>query len=82
MYAGSGEVAAEIFWARLVNRLILPTVTAFIAVVIGASAIADEREDGTILYLVVHAPVAPQPHRHQGARLLDRGPRAADPVGR
>lgn len=51
LYAGAGEVAPEIFWARLVNRLILPTVTAFIAVVIGASAIAEEREDGTILYL-------------------------------
>lgn len=52
LYAAAGEVAPEIFWARLVNRLILPTVTAFIAVVIGASAIAEEREDGTILYLV------------------------------
>ena len=52
VYLGSGEVAAEVFWARLVNRLILPTVTAFIAIVIGASAVADEREDGTILYLV------------------------------
>lgn len=51
LYASAGEVAPEIFWARLVNRLILPTVTAFIAVVIGASAIAEEREDGTILYL-------------------------------
>ncbi len=52
VYLGAGEVAPEIFWARLVNRLILPTVTAFIAVVIGASAIAEEREDGTILFLV------------------------------
>jgi ABC-2 type transport system permease protein len=51
LYASAGEVAPEIFWARLVNRLVLPTVTAFIAVVIGASAIAEEREDGTILYL-------------------------------
>ncbi len=33
------------------QRLLLPTVTAFVAVVIGASAIGDEREDGTILYL-------------------------------
>ncbi len=30
----------------------IPTVTAFVAVVLGASAIGDEREDGTILYLV------------------------------
>lgn len=51
LYASAGEVEADIFWARLVNRLILPTVTAFIAVVIGASSIAEEREDGTILYL-------------------------------
>ena len=52
VYLGAGQVAPEIFWARLVNRLILPTVTAFVAVVIGASAIAEEREDGTILFLV------------------------------
>lgn len=50
-FAAGGEVEPELFWARLLQRLVIPTITAFIAVVIGASAIADEREDGTILYL-------------------------------
>jgi ABC-2 type transport system permease protein len=51
VFAGAGEIEPELFWARLLQRLVIPTITAFIAVVIGASAIADEREDGTILYL-------------------------------
>lgn len=51
VFAAAGEIEPELFWARLVQRLVIPTVTAFVAVVIGASAIADEREDGTILYL-------------------------------
>ena len=51
VFAAAGDLAPELFWARLVQRLLLPTVTAFVAVVIGASAIGDEREDGTILYL-------------------------------
>ncbi len=50
-FAAGGEIEPELFWARLLQRLVIPTITAFIAVVIGASAIADEREDGTILYL-------------------------------
>jgi ABC-2 type transport system permease protein len=50
-FAAAGEVEPELFWARLLQRLVIPTITAFVAVVIGASAIADEREDGTILYL-------------------------------
>jgi ABC-2 type transport system permease protein len=53
VYAGSdAEVDPRIFWARLVQRLLIPTVCAFIAIVVGASALGDEREDGTILYLV------------------------------
>jgi ABC-2 type transport system permease protein len=53
IYAGSdAEVDPRIFWARLVQRLLIPTVGAFIAIVVGASALGDEREDGTILYLV------------------------------
>ena len=52
MFASAGEIDPQIFWARLVQRLIIPTVAAFVAVVIGASAIGDEREDGTILYLL------------------------------
>jgi ABC-2 type transport system permease protein len=51
VFASAGEVEPELFWARLLQRLLIPTITAFIAIVIGASAIADEREDGTILYL-------------------------------
>ncbi|MGE3139894.1 MAG: ABC transporter permease [Thermoleophilia bacterium] len=52
IYAGADEdLDPRIFWARLVQRLIIPTVTAFIAVVIAAGSIGDEREDGTILYL-------------------------------
>ena len=51
VFASAGHIAPVLFWARLVQRMLLPTVTAFVAVVIGASAIGDEREDGTILYL-------------------------------
>jgi ABC-2 type transport system permease protein len=50
-FAAGGDIEADLFWARLLQRLVIPTITAFIAVVIGASAISDEREDGTILYL-------------------------------
>jgi ABC-2 type transport system permease protein len=50
-FAAGGEIEPELFWARLLQRLVIPTITAFIAVVIGGSAIGDEREDGTILYL-------------------------------
>ncbi|MGD9694664.1 MAG: ABC transporter permease [Thermoleophilia bacterium] len=49
--AGDATVAREVFWARLLQRLVIPTIAAFVAVVLGSSAIADEREDGTILYL-------------------------------
>lgn len=52
VFAAAGDLDPRIFWARLLQRLVIPTVTAFVAVVIGASAIGDEREDGTILYLV------------------------------
>ncbi len=52
VFAAAGEIDPEVFWARLVQRLIIPTVAAFVAVVIGASALGDEREDGTILYLL------------------------------
>ena len=50
-FASAGEIEPDLFWARLLQRLAIPTITAFIAVVIGGSAIGDEREDGTILYL-------------------------------
>lgn len=51
VFAGAGEIDSRIFWARLLQRLVIPTVVAFIAVVIGSSALGEEREDGTILYL-------------------------------
>ncbi len=51
-FAAAGDIDPRIFWARLAQRLIIPTVAAFVAVVIAASAVGDEREDGTILYLV------------------------------
>jgi ABC-2 type transport system permease protein len=52
VFAAAGDIEPQLFWARLVQRLIIPTVAAFVAVVIGASALGDEREDGTILYLL------------------------------
>jgi ABC-2 type transport system permease protein len=52
VFAAAGDIDPRIFWARLVQNLIIPTITAFLAVVIAASAVGDERDDGTILYLV------------------------------
>lgn len=49
--AGFGEVDPELAWARQVQRLIIPVVVAFIAVVISAGSVSDQRDDGTILYL-------------------------------
>lgn len=46
-----GEVEPETAWARLVQRLLIPVIVAFVAVVIGAGSVADQRDDGTILYL-------------------------------
>ena len=40
----AGEVDPRIFWARLLQRIVIPTVTAFVAVVLGAGALGDERE--------------------------------------
>jgi ABC-2 type transport system permease protein len=40
------------FLSRLVQQIFVPTVAAVVALVVGVSAIGDEREDGTILYLV------------------------------
>jgi ABC-2 type transport system permease protein len=45
------------FYSGLVQQLFVPTVSALIALVFGVSAFGDEREDGTILYLVA----TPQP---------------------
>ena len=38
-------------YADVVNTLVIPTVTSFIALVVAASAFGEEREDGSILYL-------------------------------
>jgi ABC-2 type transport system permease protein len=40
------------FTARIVERLLLPVILALVTVVLGASAIGEGREDGTILYIV------------------------------
>jgi ABC-2 type transport system permease protein len=40
------------FYSRLVQRLFIPVITALVALIVGVSALGDEREDGTILYLV------------------------------
>jgi len=40
------------FYSGIVQQLFVPTVAALIALVFGVSAFGDEREDGTILYLV------------------------------
>jgi ABC-2 type transport system permease protein len=45
------DFAAENDFAQLVTRLLIPTVTAFVALVVAASAFGEEREDGSILYL-------------------------------
>ena len=40
------------FYSHLVQELFVPTIAAVVALVIGVSAIGDERDDGTIYYLV------------------------------
>jgi ABC-2 type transport system permease protein len=50
--AASAGADERRFYSRLVQDLFVPIVTALIALVVGVSAIGDEREDGTILYLV------------------------------
>ncbi len=40
------------FYSDLVQQLFVPTVAALVSLVFGVSAFGDEREDGTILYLV------------------------------
>ena len=49
LLAGDDGVGA---CSHLVQQLFVPTIAAVVALVIGVSAIGDEREDGTILYLV------------------------------
>ena len=40
------------FYSHLMQELFVPTIAAVVALVIGVSALGDEREDGTIYYLV------------------------------
>ena len=48
--AGQGTADAQSF-ADLMEALFLPTILPFLALVIGASALGEERDDATILYL-------------------------------
>jgi ABC-2 type transport system permease protein len=48
--AAGGTADADAF-ASLMEQLFLPLILPFIALVIGASALGEERDDGTILYL-------------------------------
>ena len=48
---GSGTTRRDAF-AGIVESVFIPIAVALVALVLGASAIGDEREDGTILYLV------------------------------
>jgi ABC-2 type transport system permease protein len=54
VYAVAARADADhvMFYSHLVQQLFVPTIAALVALVIGVSAIGDEREDGTILYLV------------------------------
>ena len=47
-----GDVDPADAYAGLLGDLLIPTVTAFVAVILAASAIGEDREDGTILQLV------------------------------
>jgi ABC-2 type transport system permease protein len=47
----AGGTADELAFAGLMEQLFLPTILPFLALVIGASALGEERDDGTILYL-------------------------------
>jgi len=48
--AADADADPHNFYSRLVQRLFIPVITALVALIVGVSAIGDEREDGTILY--------------------------------
>jgi ABC-2 type transport system permease protein len=54
VYSVAAEAGAHHlrFYSHLVQQLFVPTIAAVVALVIGVSAIGDERDDGTIYYLV------------------------------
>lgn len=47
-----GEESSSTVYADLLAQLVIPTIVAFVALVLAASAIGDDREDGTVLFLV------------------------------
>jgi ABC-2 type transport system permease protein len=53
----SGHAHDHQFYSDLVQQMFVPTVGSLISLVFGVSAFGDEREDGTVLYLVA----TPQP---------------------
>jgi len=50
--AKPADSSATDFYSGIVEQLFVPTIGALVALVFGVSAFGDEREDGTILYLV------------------------------
>ena len=50
-YAASGTATRQDAYSSLVGQLLIPSAASFVALVLGASALGDERDDGTILYL-------------------------------
>jgi ABC-2 type transport system permease protein len=50
-YAVSGTASRQDAYSSILGQLLLPSAASFVSLVLGASAIGDERDDGTILYL-------------------------------
>ncbi len=50
-YALGDEFTRTDDFAQLVSRVLIPTLTAFVALIVAASAFGEEREDGSILHL-------------------------------
>jgi ABC-2 type transport system permease protein len=50
-YALGDEFTRNDDYAQLVSRLLIPTLTAFVALIVATSAFGEEREDGSILHL-------------------------------
>jgi ABC-2 type transport system permease protein len=50
-YAAGGTATRQDAYSSLVGQLLIPSAASFVALVLGASALGDERDDGTILYL-------------------------------
>jgi ABC-2 type transport system permease protein len=50
--AAKGDVNHLEFYSNLMQKVFVPTIAALVALVLGVSTLGDERDDGTILYLV------------------------------